>query len=98
MLECEDKHQEEELQSLTYDDLLSFSFQVAKGMEFLSSKNVSLTFWSWYFYFLPFNRDKTNSFIILFLHFFSNVISEYHMSMLQQLLYITFLDIFWLLE
>ncbi|KAL1248647.1 hypothetical protein QQF64_021965 [Cirrhinus molitorella] len=38
-LECEDKHQEEELQSLTYDDLLSFSFQVAKGMEFLSSKN-----------------------------------------------------------
>ncbi|KTG35664.1 hypothetical protein cypCar_00000072, partial [Cyprinus carpio] len=40
MLECEDKHQEEELQSLTYDDLLSFSFQVAKGMEFLSSKNL----------------------------------------------------------
>ncbi|XP_067290517.1 receptor-type tyrosine-protein kinase FLT3 isoform X2 [Pseudorasbora parva] len=39
MLECEDKLQEEELQSLTYDDLLSFSFQVAKGMEFLSSKN-----------------------------------------------------------
>ncbi|XP_052398892.1 receptor-type tyrosine-protein kinase FLT3-like [Carassius gibelio] len=39
MLECEDKHQEEELHSLTYDDLLSFSFQVAKGMEFLSSKN-----------------------------------------------------------
>ncbi|XP_016363860.1 receptor-type tyrosine-protein kinase FLT3-like [Sinocyclocheilus rhinocerous] len=39
MLECEDKHQEEVLQSLTYDDLLSFSFQVAKGMEFLSSKN-----------------------------------------------------------
>jgi len=44
MLECEDKLQEEELQSLTYDDLLSFSFQVAKGMEFLSSKNVSLSF------------------------------------------------------
>ncbi|KTG43115.1 hypothetical protein cypCar_00002818 [Cyprinus carpio] len=40
MLECEDKHQEEELHSLTYDDLLSFSFQVAKGMEFLSSKNL----------------------------------------------------------
>ncbi|XP_048031027.1 receptor-type tyrosine-protein kinase FLT3 [Megalobrama amblycephala] len=39
MLESEDKLQEEELQSLTYDDLLSFSFQVAKGMEFLSSKN-----------------------------------------------------------
>ncbi|XP_073687045.1 receptor-type tyrosine-protein kinase FLT3 [Garra rufa] len=39
ILECEDKRQEEELQSLTYDDLLSFSFQVAKGMEFLSSKN-----------------------------------------------------------
>lgn len=39
ILECEGKLQEEELQSLTYDDLLSFSFQVAKGMEFLSSKN-----------------------------------------------------------
>ncbi|KAM9827262.1 receptor-type tyrosine-protein kinase FLT3-like [Neosynchiropus ocellatus] len=26
-------------QALTYDDLLSFAFQVAKGMEFLSSKN-----------------------------------------------------------
>ncbi len=68
MLECEDKHQEEELQSLTYDDLLSFSFQVAKGMEFLSSKNVSLTFWSRYFYVLPFDRDKTNRFSNLFLH------------------------------
>lgn len=30
----------EVLQSLTFDDLLSFAFQVAKGMEFLSSKNV----------------------------------------------------------
>ncbi|KAG9327893.1 hypothetical protein JZ751_018395, partial [Albula glossodonta] len=30
---------DDELQVLTYDDLLSFSFQVAKGMEFLSSKN-----------------------------------------------------------
>ncbi|KAI2648986.1 Receptor-type tyrosine-protein kinase FLT3 [Labeo rohita] len=39
LFECEDNQQEEELQSLTYDDLLSFSFQVAKGMEFLSSKN-----------------------------------------------------------
>lgn len=38
ILKC-DSEQEEELQSLTYDDLLSFSFQVAKGMEFLSAKN-----------------------------------------------------------
>ncbi|KAM9337200.1 receptor-type tyrosine-protein kinase FLT3-like [Symphorus nematophorus] len=29
----------EVLQTLTFDDLLSFAFQVAKGMEFLSSKN-----------------------------------------------------------
>lgn len=29
-----------DLQTLTFDDLLSFAFQVAKGMEFLSSKNV----------------------------------------------------------
>ncbi|XP_041670537.1 receptor-type tyrosine-protein kinase FLT3 [Cheilinus undulatus] len=29
----------EDLQTLTFDDLLSFAFQVAKGMEFLSSKN-----------------------------------------------------------
>ncbi|XP_018529412.1 receptor-type tyrosine-protein kinase FLT3 [Lates calcarifer] len=28
-----------DLQALTFDDLLSFAFQVAKGMEFLSSKN-----------------------------------------------------------
>lgn len=32
--------QPEVLQTLTFDDLLSFAFQVAKGMEFLSSKNV----------------------------------------------------------
>lgn len=32
--------QTEDLQTLTFDDLLSFAFQVAKGMEFLSSKNV----------------------------------------------------------
>uniref|UniRef100_A0A1A8GQ23 receptor protein-tyrosine kinase n=1 Tax=Nothobranchius korthausae TaxID=1143690 RepID=A0A1A8GQ23_9TELE len=30
---------DEELQALTFDNLLSFAFQVAKGMEFLSSKN-----------------------------------------------------------
>ncbi|KAG7487297.1 hypothetical protein MATL_G00021730 [Megalops atlanticus] len=34
-----DSSPDEELQVLTYDDLLSFSYQVAKGMEFLSSKN-----------------------------------------------------------
>lgn len=28
-----------DMQALTFDDLLSFAFQVAKGMEFLSSKN-----------------------------------------------------------
>ncbi|XP_041817621.1 receptor-type tyrosine-protein kinase FLT3 isoform X2 [Chelmon rostratus] len=32
-------YQTEDLQTLTFDDLLSFAFQVAKGMEFLSSKN-----------------------------------------------------------
>lgn len=32
---------EEDHQTLTYEDLLSFSYQVAKGMEFLSCKNVS---------------------------------------------------------
>ncbi|XP_059182503.1 receptor-type tyrosine-protein kinase FLT3 [Centropristis striata] len=31
--------QTEDLQTLTFDDLLSFAVQVAKGMEFLSSKN-----------------------------------------------------------
>ncbi|XP_034561869.1 receptor-type tyrosine-protein kinase FLT3 isoform X2 [Notolabrus celidotus] len=29
----------EDLQTLTFDDLLNFAFQVAKGMDFLSSKN-----------------------------------------------------------
>lgn len=32
--------QPEVLQTMTFDDLLSFAFQVSKGMEFLSSKNV----------------------------------------------------------
>eukprot|EP00064_Thunnus_orientalis_P008696 superscaffoldBa00001055_g8719 len=31
--------QTDDLQALTFDDLLSFAYQVAKGMEFLSSKN-----------------------------------------------------------
>ncbi|XP_029005346.1 LOW QUALITY PROTEIN: receptor-type tyrosine-protein kinase FLT3 [Betta splendens] len=31
--------QSDELRALTFDDLLSFAFQVAKGMEFLSSRN-----------------------------------------------------------
>ncbi|XP_069007814.1 receptor-type tyrosine-protein kinase FLT3 [Embiotoca jacksoni] len=31
--------QASDLQALTFDDLLNFAFQVAKGMEFLSSKN-----------------------------------------------------------
>ncbi|XP_068437954.1 receptor-type tyrosine-protein kinase FLT3 [Clinocottus analis] len=31
--------QTDDMQTLTFDDLLSFAFQVAKGMEFLSSKN-----------------------------------------------------------
>ncbi|XP_015239843.1 PREDICTED: receptor-type tyrosine-protein kinase FLT3-like [Cyprinodon variegatus] len=37
MYESEDDQTEQ--QALTFDDLLSFAFQVAKGMEFLSSKN-----------------------------------------------------------
>uniref|UniRef100_A0A672J4D2 receptor protein-tyrosine kinase n=1 Tax=Salarias fasciatus TaxID=181472 RepID=A0A672J4D2_SALFA len=35
----ESDDQTDDLQALTFDDLLSFAFQVAKGMEFLSSKN-----------------------------------------------------------
>lgn len=39
---CDDLEddQPDDLQTLTFDDLLSVSFQVAKGMEFLSSRNV----------------------------------------------------------
>ncbi|XP_026217646.1 receptor-type tyrosine-protein kinase FLT3 [Anabas testudineus] len=33
------ENQRDDLQTLTFDDLLSFAFQVAKGMDFLSSKN-----------------------------------------------------------
>ncbi|KAK6299638.1 hypothetical protein J4Q44_G00296710 [Coregonus suidteri] len=33
------EEEEEEKQALTYNDLLSFSYQVAKGMDFLSSKH-----------------------------------------------------------
>lgn len=37
---CEESEEPpEEMQALTYNDLLSFAYQVAKGMEFLSSKN-----------------------------------------------------------
>ncbi|XP_068160051.1 receptor-type tyrosine-protein kinase FLT3 isoform X2 [Antennarius striatus] len=37
---CDNLDDEDEgLQALTFDDLLSFAFQVAKGMDFLSSKN-----------------------------------------------------------
>lgn len=40
-MSCESPDDEgEDLQALTFDDLLSFAFQVAKGMEFLSSKHV----------------------------------------------------------
>ncbi|XP_037135998.1 receptor-type tyrosine-protein kinase FLT3 isoform X2 [Syngnathus acus] len=37
--ESDDNGQPDDLQALTYDDLLSFAVQVAKGMDFLSSKN-----------------------------------------------------------
>lgn len=41
----------DDLQILTFDDLLSFAFQVAKGMEFLSSKNViNKELWKRYIY------------------------------------------------
>lgn len=40
-----DDLQQEDLQALTYGDLLSFSYQVAKGMAFLSSKNVRPGAW-----------------------------------------------------
>ncbi|KAL6097851.1 flt3 [Pungitius sinensis] len=39
MIDEDFDEQTEDLQILTFDDLLSFAFQVAKGMEFLSSKN-----------------------------------------------------------
>ncbi|XP_062415343.1 receptor-type tyrosine-protein kinase FLT3-like [Pungitius pungitius] len=39
MIDEDCDEQTEDLQILTFDDLLSFAFQVAKGMEFLSSKN-----------------------------------------------------------
>uniref|UniRef100_A0A674DPM9 receptor protein-tyrosine kinase n=1 Tax=Salmo trutta TaxID=8032 RepID=A0A674DPM9_SALTR len=35
----EEEEEEEEEEALTYDDMLSFSYQVAKGMDFLSSKH-----------------------------------------------------------
>ncbi|CAN9506272.1 unnamed protein product [Ophioblennius macclurei] len=35
----ESDDQTDDMQALTFDDLLSFAFQVAKGMEFLSAKN-----------------------------------------------------------
>lgn len=45
--------QADDLQTLTFDDLLNFAFQVAKGMEFLSSKNVRnqwTTLWNNFIY------------------------------------------------
>lgn len=38
----ESEKQREDLQAVTFDDLLSFACQVARGMEFLSSKNVRM--------------------------------------------------------
>lgn len=40
MDESIDDDADEDLQTLTFDDLLSFACQVAKGMEFLSAQNV----------------------------------------------------------
>lgn len=45
MYESEDDQMEQ--QALTFADLLSFAFQVAKGMEFLSAKNVRDKLFSW---------------------------------------------------
>lgn len=41
----EDEMFEEDGLSIDTEDLLSFSYQVAKGMEFLASKNVSVGFY-----------------------------------------------------
>lgn len=44
-VEEEDEMFEEDGLSVDTEDLLSFSYQVAKGMEFLASKNVSVGFY-----------------------------------------------------